>query len=300
MKTPIFSALTVSCAFIFAFVTSGFIPVTAYAIKPTDPGSNASLHRNNNAKDSTSKKDDVAYTQPEFTVVQDNSAENTATAISPALSSSAELASAKSTPKQNNPSGNNGFIKVNEEELPDSIPNNDPHVSCKVNVEFYNYDKNPAYRADVSFALQSPTTKNGQTITVTGDTNPFIGEDAAGGGNDLDAVRTYQLAFTGPAHEKQGYHVKLTINADGSRGADVKHKVFWVKPCAQPGQVLPATTTAIPGKTLSTSTVVASQSLPTKLPSTGMQYVTFLSIFIASALAYAGGMILQVYRLRRI
>ena len=28
--------------------------------------------------------------------------------------------------------------------------------------------------------------------------------------------------------------MKLTINADGSQGADVKHKVFWVTGCDTP------------------------------------------------------------------
>ncbi len=32
-------------------------------------------------------------------------------------------------------------------------------------------------------------------------------------------------------HPQQGYHVKLTIHAPGSQGADTKHKVFWVEPC---------------------------------------------------------------------
>src|SRR5262245_6256077 len=81
------------------------------------------------------------------------------------------------------PGGNNGFIKVNEEEFPgDSTPNNDPHVGCIFNVEFYNYDEGADIFADVTFTAHDPTDK--AVITVTGDTHPFIGEDAAGGGND--------------------------------------------------------------------------------------------------------------------
>lgn len=162
------------------------------------------------------------------------------------------------------PSGNNGFIKVNEEEVPDSIPNNDPHVGCTFKVEFYNYDKNPNYRADMQFVLQNPT-KDGRTMTVSGNTNPFIGQDGASGGNDLDAVETYRLAFTGAPHDKHGYHVKLTIHADGSRGADVKHKVFWVQPCETPATPSVPTT---PGQVLGTSTTPAA-TLPSSLPSTG-------------------------------
>ena len=35
-------------------------------------------------------------------------------------------------------------------------------------------------------------------------------------------------------HPIQGWHIKLTVNADGSQGADVKHKVFWVTGCVTP------------------------------------------------------------------
>lgn len=187
-----------------------------------------------------------------------------------------------------NPAGNNGFIKVNEEVTPDSIPNNDPHVGCKFKVEFYNYDKNDTYRANVNFAMHNPTAGDGYSVRVSGNTNPFIGEDAAGGGNDLDALQTYTLSFTGEPHPTQGYHVKLTIHADSSQGADVKHKVFWVKPCG--GHVASVqqdtkNNVAYPGKTLSTATTAA------VLPSTGgaatAQALAAITAGLgASALAY--------------
>lgn len=57
-----------------------------------------------------------------------------------------------------------------------------------------------------------------------------IGEDPAGGGDDLDARRTYELDIRGADPQpNQGYHVKLAVNADGPRGSNVKHKVFWVE-----------------------------------------------------------------------
>nr|MBA2599991.1 hypothetical protein [Actinomycetota bacterium] len=40
-------------------------------------------------------------------------------------------------------------------------------------------------------------------------------------------------------HAKQGYHVKLTVNADGSQGADSKHKVFWVQSCESTSSTAP-------------------------------------------------------------
>jgi len=187
----------------------------------------------------------------------------------------AAIINAASTAK--NPSGNNGFIKVNEEVVPDSIPNNDPHVSCQFKVEFYNYDLGPTHKARVNFALQNPTSGTGYSLSTTGNLTPSIGEDAAGGGNDLDAVQSYRLAFTGAPHAQQGYHVKLTIHADGSRGADVKHKVFWVKPCTD--QVLGSTT---PGHALSTST----SAVPASIPSTGVGFKGVIITLLASTLAY--------------
>ena len=47
-----------------------------------------------------------------------------------------------------------------------------------------------------------------------------IGEDPAGGGDDLDARRTYELDIRGADPQpNQGYHVKLAVNADGPRAA---------------------------------------------------------------------------------
>lgn len=160
-----------------------------------------------------------------------------------------------------NPAGNNGFVKINNEVAPDSIPQNHPHVSCTFMVEFYNYDKNNN-KADVSFELQAPTNKAEHKLTVTkGNLHPFIGEDAAGGGNDLDARETYTLGFNGEAHEKQGYHVKLTVEAPGSKGSGKKHKVFWVQPCA--------TTPSSPPTVAGVSTTNTQLQQPTSLPVTG-------------------------------
>jgi hypothetical protein len=59
------------------------------------------------------------------------------------------------------------------------------------------------------------------------------------------------------AHPNQGFHVKLTINAEGSQGADVKHKVFWVTACI-PG---PTTTT---GSTTTTSKATTTSGRPAR------------------------------------
>ncbi len=137
-----------------------------------------------------------------------------------------------------NPPGNNGTVKIDRVVF-DDHPNNQPHVGCQFQVDFYGFDADPnpaspTYFADVVFELHSPTSDGG--MTVSGDVHPFIGEDDNSGGASegqpgLDASETYTLSFTGAAHPKQGHHVKLTVHAPGSQGADTKHKVFWVEGC---------------------------------------------------------------------
>ncbi len=169
---------------------------------------------------------------------------------------------------QNNPAGNNGVVKINNEVVPDNIPQNHPHVSCSFSVEFYNYDKNNNY-ADVNFELQAPTNKSGDSLKVeTGNLHPFIGGDVAGGGNDLDARETYTLSFTGTPQQNQGYHVKLSVVAVGSKGSNAKHKVFWVEPCAQKS---------------TTSPQVLSENQITSLPNTGPGN-TLIGVFLGTSL----------------
>lgn len=176
------------------------------------------------------------------------------------------------TAQNGNPPGNNGVIKINDEAVSDSIPNNDPHVSCEFRVEFYNYDQGD-YRANVNFDLHAPTASDNHSLSVTtGNLNPFIGGDVAGGGTDLDASETYKLTFTGDAHPEQGYHVKVTVTAPGSQGSDKKHKVFWVEPCP------PETTPDVLGDTT---------TLPSVLPNTGGSLLPAIGASLGTAgLAY--------------
>jgi hypothetical protein len=131
---------------------------------------------------------------------------------------------AVASPALADPPGNNGDVKI--EFSGTQPPNMEPHVPCTFNIEFYNYDEGDMY-GDYSFALQPPT---GTSTLLSGST--FIGEDAAGGGTDIDASVAIDL---GPSlsgvtpHPIQGYHIKVTVHADGSIGADTKYKVFWVK-----------------------------------------------------------------------
>jgi hypothetical protein len=129
------------------------------------------------------------------------------------------------------PSGNNGTIKIDGVPF-DVAPDNEPHPSCIFQVDFYNYDLGANLEAEVTFSAQPPSGK--KYITLFTEEHIFIGEDANGGGTDLDATRTYDLSsfltnlFLQP---NQGYHVKLTVHADGSDGADTKYKTFWIPSC---------------------------------------------------------------------
>ena len=153
-----------------------------------------------------------------------------------------------------NPPGNNGTIKLDDTPF-DDHPNNEPHVGCAFQVDFYGYDEGDL-DAEVTFEAHPPTQRAGEDQVLLTDT-VFIGEDDnSGGGSEagLDASETYTLDFTGiTPHPVQGFHVKLTINAEGSQGADVKHKVFWVTGCAP----APTTTTTAPTTTVAPTTTIA-------------------------------------------
>lgn len=146
-----------------------------------------------------------------------------------------------------NPPGNNGTIKIDREAF-DDHPNNEPHVGCTFQVDFYGYDEGDLF-ADVTFRAHPPTGSGEVLLTDS----VFIGEDDnSGGGSEagLDASETYTLDLSGfEPHPVQGFHVKLKINADGSRGADVKHKVFWVSGCDSPPPTTTTSTTTPPPTT---------------------------------------------------
>ena len=129
-----------------------------------------------------------------------------------------------------NPSGNNGTIKLSEVGGPED-QSNDPKLPCSFEVQWYGFDAGDELKSEVSFAGQGADA--GVGIKVTGATEVFIGEDAAGGGTDHDATQVYTLAFDAPAaNPTAGHHVKVTTENDGSRGSDTKFKAFHVRPCA--------------------------------------------------------------------
>jgi hypothetical protein len=129
------------------------------------------------------------------------------------------------------PPGNNGTVKIDGVAF-DDLPNNEPHPGCVFQIDFYGYEEGDL-SATYSVVLHAPT-KGGEIAAGSVD----IGEDAAGGGTDLDGTVELDLAAALEAsgvdpHPIQGYHVKLTVNAEGSQGADKKHKVFWIECAAE-------------------------------------------------------------------
>jgi len=160
-----------------------------------------------------------------------------------------------------NPPGNNGTIKIDDLEF-DDHPNNEPHVGCVFQVDFYGYDEGDLF-ADVTFRAHPPTGSGQVLLTDT----VFIGEDDNSGGGSqagVDASETYTLDLSGfTPHPQQGFHVKLTINADGSQGADKKHKVFWVQDC--PPKPTPTPT---PTKTPTSTPTKTPTEEPTTPPTT--------------------------------
>lgn len=140
------------------------------------------------------------------------------------------------------PPGNNGTVKINGSPS-DDHPGNEPHVGCMLQVEFYGFDQGDL-DALVTFAAQPPT---GRDVLLTDRVG--IGEDAAGGGTDLDASVTYNLgpALVGYEPHSQGFHIRLTVEAEGSIGADTKHKVFWVDGCSTTSTTTAPSTTTTEG-----------------------------------------------------
>jgi len=180
----------------------------------------------------------------------------------------------------NGPPGNNGTVKIDGKPF-DSHNDNEPHVGCGFNVDFYGFDKGDL-NATVTFAVQPPTGKG--TVLLTG-TVPIGEDDNSGGGSEagLDASHEYDLGSVLVGHytpqAQQGYHVKLTVNAPGSQGADTKHKVFWVQGCTLPivppvvpvvppivppvnPATIPAPATVVLGETLTKPAIVAPAAAP--------------------------------------
>jgi hypothetical protein len=135
-------------------------------------------------------------------------------------------ASASGTPMK--PPGNNGTIKIGTAPVDDveqKNSNNHPHVACTFYVQWFNFDSGLDKDVTVAFVAHPPS---GSTPVA-----PLIGPSAFSFSTSATS-RLYKLDTTGlTLHPNQGYHIKVTIHAEGSQGNDTKSKVFWVQPCAE-------------------------------------------------------------------
>src|SRR4029450_830057 len=75
-----------------------------------------------------------------------------------------------------NPPGNNGTVKIDGVAFDDD-PDNEPHVGCVFQVDFYGFDGGDLF-ADVTFEVHPPT---GNPAVLLED-EVFIGEDDNSGG----------------------------------------------------------------------------------------------------------------------
>ena len=133
-----------------------------------------------------------------------------------------------------NPPGNNGTVKVDGSTVAGSQANQ-PHVGCQFTIDFFGFDED-ALDGAATFTLQPPT---GDAV-LWSDSTP-IGGDPAGGGTDLDGSLFVDLSVPiaesgAAAQPNQGFHVELTVQADGSIGSMTKHKTFWVTDCGGEGE----------------------------------------------------------------
>ena len=60
-----------------------------------------------------------------------------------------------------NPPGNNGTVKIDDTPF-DDHPNNEPHVGCIFQVDFYGYDEGDL-EADVTFEAWPPTLRDSES-----------------------------------------------------------------------------------------------------------------------------------------
>ena len=133
-----------------------------------------------------------------------------------------------------NPPGNNGTIKI------DDILRRSPQqrAPCRLGLPgrlLRLRRRRPGCHTSPSRPTRRPSGGRGPGAVDRHGVHRRGRQQRRGSEAGLDATETYTLDFTGiTPHPVQGFHVKLTINAEGSQGADVKHKVFWVTTAPPP------------------------------------------------------------------
>lgn len=126
------------------------------------------------------------------------------------------------------PKGANGTVKIDGVPLDNGV-DNEPHDGCEFDVDLSGLDENQ--RANIVFTLHKPSGSGPELLRR----NNVLGSDDPAGGAKPDPDKTFSfsaadLGLSAPPEDKQGYHVKLTVELPDAPGAG-KHKVFWLKPC---------------------------------------------------------------------
>jgi hypothetical protein len=132
------------------------------------------------------------------------------------------------------PAGNNGTIKIDYPAPADSGHANRPHPGCGFQLRMFNFD-NDQY-GELVVRGQAPTAV-GTLLTR----RILLSDDAAGGGQDVDEVYSFtaaDLGLTGAAPNKNGWHLKVAVDAENAPGG-AKQKVFWLD-CPAPAVAAPA------------------------------------------------------------
>ncbi|MDT7572977.1 MAG: hypothetical protein QOE05_3151 [Actinomycetota bacterium] len=192
-----------------------------------------------------------------------------------------------------NPPGNNGTIKIDYAAPADSGHANRPHPGCAFQLRMFNFDDDQT--GTITFVGQAPT-KLGTLLTQT---HVLLSDDAAGGGQDVDEVYAYtaqQLGLIGKPQAKQGWHIKVSVDADNAPGG-AKHKVFWLKCAETPaagtsagGTTTPVTTTSGTTATTTTSTTnAATTTESTQTSGTSAGAATAAAPAAAAATTVTGG-----------
>jgi len=139
------------------------------------------------------------------------------------------------------PAGNNGTVKIDgyiDVDNPtenDNDVNNEPHVPCTFDVEFFGFDEGQT--ADIKLWGHPPSSQQVRFDLLIDLQDQVVSDDPAGGANpDPDKVFSFTAEDLEEAglepHPNQGFHLRLDVFSEGLPGGQ-KHKVFWVQECEE-------------------------------------------------------------------
>lgn len=181
-----------------------------------------------------------------------------------ALTAFGAVALAQPASADDQPSGANGSVKVDEIPLDDST-SNQPHVECGFHVQFFGFDEGDN-NATVTFYGWSPSAGDGPVVS------PLVGDSTFTfpGGNSPSNVpnyaEEYQLDTTGLEQNDKGeVHIKVDVTVTDAGGKVFhKYKVFWVKACVTDNPT--ETPTPTPTPTVSETPTPSPTEAPTGSP----------------------------------